>query len=233
MYYKLSNDFSVNDIESMQNLKFKFPDVFESRKLIDGLNEEILPVVLNNNQDAVDFAIWGLLPQNFKEDWSVFQNTGNTLNMTLSYALENDNYRDAMKHRRCCILTSGFFASYHLNGQVFPMYVYSGNNKVIALAGLYNITNDDFVTTTVLLRPSNNFMSNLHNLSNYMPVTLDLENIGQWLNDGWSTIAYNEVDDFDALNMKSHTIAKEFYKNNIVYETILEPVTYKNLSFNS
>jgi len=232
MFYKLANNFSVNDIEAMQSLKFKFPDAFESKPIIDGLNEEILPVVTNSQPDVVDFAIWGLLPQNFKDDWSVFQNTGNTLNMSVASVLESEIYNEVLSQRRCCILVSGFFASYYFDGEVFPVYVYSENHKFFALAGIYNVTDDGFITTTLLLRRANPHMTRLHNVSNRMPLVLGSENMHQWLNNGYSTIACDEVDDFNNLNMKSHTIAKEFYKNNIVFDSILNPVEYKNLSFN-
>jgi len=232
MYYKLSNNFAVNDIEESQGLKFKFPDAFESKPIIDGLNEEILPVVTNQRQDVVEFAIWGLLPQNFKEDWSVFQNTGNTLNMSVASVLESEIYSEVLLQRRCCILVSGFFASYYFDGEVFPIYVYPENQKYFALAGIYNKTDDGFITTTLLLRRANAHMSRLHNISNRMPIVLCSENMQHWLNNGYSTIVYDEVDDFDNLNMKSHTIAKEFYKNNIVFDSILNPVEYKNLTFN-
>lgn len=232
MYYKLSNDFVIDDIEVLGSLKFKFPDAYQERPLVDGLNEELLPVILDKNPDIVDFAIWGLLPQNFKEDWSVFQSTGNTLNMDLSAVLTDKVHQDILIQRRCCILVSGFFASFYNNGEVFPVYVYSNKSPVFALAGIYNITNDGFVTTTVLLKESNNYMIKLQNISNRMPITLDMENMRYWLSDEYGSIVYDGIDDFSQLDIKSHTIAKEFYKNNIVYDSILEPVQYQNLAPN-
>ncbi|MEM6517675.1 MAG: SOS response-associated peptidase family protein [Bacteroidota bacterium] len=230
MYYKLSNNFSIDDIEDFGYLKFKFPDAYQKRLIVDGLQEEVLPVILSENPGVIDFGIWGLLPQNFKEDWFVFQSTGNTLNTHTSTVLSNSYYNEVLLQRRCCILVSGFFASYYSNGEVFPIYVYSKKFPVISLAGIYNLTYDGFITTTVLLKKSNAYMSKLHNLSKNMPIIIGLENRSNWLNDGYHEIIHNNNDDFEVLQMGSHSIAKEFYKNNIIYDTILEPVQYENLT---
>jgi len=232
MYYKLSNNFVVDDIEDLGCLKFKFPDAFRSKPIIDGSNEEILPVITDQNEHKIDFAIWGLLPQDFKEDWSVFQSTGNTLNMHITDVIDDPNYNEVLRNRRCCILISGFFASYYSGGEVFPIYVYSSSTPIFTLAAMYNLTNDGFLTTTVLLKDTNKYMSKLHNVSKRMPIPLSVENMHSWLGEDFRAIAQNNVDNFSDLDIKSHSIAKEFYKNNIVYDSILEPVHYENLSIN-
>ncbi len=229
MYYKLSNNFTVKDLKEAHGLNFKFPDIFERRSIIDGLDEEILPVVLDKAPKTVDLGIWGILPQDFNDDWQVYQKVSNTLNLEIASIISNDHYGKVLQQRRCCILVSGFFGSYYQNGEIYPIYIYSGTSKVMALAAIYNITNDGFVTCSLVLKKANSYIKNIHNISDSMPMVMNVDHMSKWLGPNFTPLSCSGQDDFDTLDMKSHTIAKEFYKNNIIYDNILDPVTYTSL----
>lgn len=228
MYYKLSNTISRNSIESEVGLKFRFPDLYESSPIIDGLNEELLPIIIKNNSEAIEFGIWGILPEQYKEEWSDFQNIRNTLNLDVRSIDLNSDYHQALIHRRCAVVVSGFFASYNFQGQIYPVYVYPKKGEVFYLAGIYNVTYDGFITFTVLLEKNNYYVSKIHNISDSMPIILDNTHKDIWLSDDYSTII-GDNKSFDTLEFSSHTVAKEFYKNNILFDTVLEPVIYKDL----
>ncbi|WP_299226251.1 SOS response-associated peptidase family protein [uncultured Psychroserpens sp.] len=233
MYYKLSNSASLNVIEFSMDAKFRFPDVYKTSPIIDGLNEELLPVITNEKPETLEFAIWGMLPDNFRDEWSVFQKIRNTLNIDVRAINAHSDYKVALQERRCVVVVSGFFASYNYQGQVYPIYVYPEGDKVFSLAAIYNITFDGFITFSILLENSNYLMSKLHNISDSMPIVLDESHKDIWLGENYNTIIMGYNNSFEKLNFTSHTIAKEFYKNNILYDSILEPATYKDLIINS
>ncbi len=229
MYYRLSNNYTIDDIKKVYGLDFKFPSIYEEKLIIDGLNEAVVPMVSQELCNTVDFGIWGILPQNFKEDWSVFQSARNTLNLNIE-DIDGGNQNDQFGFdRRCCIMVSGFFASFYHKGLVYPIYVHSATKACFALAGVYNKTNDGFNTFTLLLKKSNSQMRRIQNISNHMPILLNQEGMSQWLNEGYHDILHNDYDNFGALKIKSHPIAREFFKNDIFYDSILEPVTYEKL----
>jgi len=229
MYYKLSNRYSFDIIESEIGIKFRFPDLFEASPIVDGLNEEILPIVTSENSDRIEYGIWGILPDDFKEDWQDFQKIRNTLNIDLRSIDEKSDYQDALENRRCVVLVSGFFASYNFQGQIYPIYIYPKNAKLFSLAAIYNVTNDGFITFTLLLEKSNFEISKLQNISDSMPIVLNDEHKDIWLGEHFEDITLGKNDSFKDLDFSSHPIAKEFYKNNILYNSILDPVIYKEI----
>lgn len=230
MYFRLSNNFIIEDVEKVYGLDFKFPSIYEKQLVIDGLRESILPIISNENVNTIDYGIWGILPQNFTEGWRMFQNVRNTLNLNIDDVIEGGQFGF---ERRCCILVSGFFASFFYQGEVYPIYVHSAKDNCFALAGIYSITHDGFKTFTLLLKKSNTDMRGVHNVSNHMPIVFNQDGVSQWLSEDYTDIIRDNYDNFSELNINSHPIAKEFFKNDIYYKSILEPVNYKKLTIKS
>ena len=124
MYYKLSTNVNLNVIESEMGVRFRFPDLYDAVPIIDGLNEELLPIITSENPEHIDFGIWGILPQNFKENWADFQNIRNTLNLDIRTIDSNSDYKEALEKRRCVVVVSGLFASFNFRGQIYPVYIF-------------------------------------------------------------------------------------------------------------
>ncbi|TXE10551.1 hypothetical protein ES711_01195 [Gelidibacter salicanalis] len=78
MFYKISNIANKDSIERKFQVSFQFPNLYEPKKLIEGLKESTVAVITNAEPDKVTYAIWGLLPENFEDNWSVFQDVFNT-----------------------------------------------------------------------------------------------------------------------------------------------------------
>ena len=83
MFYKISNIASRESIENKFDVSFEFPKIYKPQGLIDGLKESTIPVITISDPTKVTYAIWGLLPENFEDNWSVFQDVANTLNVKL------------------------------------------------------------------------------------------------------------------------------------------------------
>lgn len=227
MYYKLSNIANVEEMERVFGLPFKYPHIQAKNPLINGLDEEILPIITDKNTNQIQFGIWGILPQNYNEDWKVFQKTQNTLNFNIK-ELEYSNAFSIEK--RCVVIVTGFFLTYLSKGEIYPFYTYPKNKKPFALAGVYNTTLDGYNTVSLLLTDISPNAAKYHNISNRMPIVVSENNYRNWLSFGYKNILENPYKNFDDLNFQCHPIAREFYKNNILFESFLDPTDYESLA---
>lgn len=227
MYYKLSNIASVEELERAFEAKLKYPDVYLKKTLINGFDEEILPIITNNSLNELQYGIWGILPDNFIDSWQTFQSTYNTLNLSVNDV--NTSSLFSMQ-RRCIISVTGYFYSYFFEGELYPFYTYPKSKQAFALAGVYNITLDGYITFSLLLTEINDQAAKCHNINTMMPIIIAPDNHKTWLSDDYIYILNNTLKDFKALNFQSHPIAGEFYKNNITYKSFLDPVDYDSLA---
>lgn len=228
MFYKLSNTKDLLEIESAFDATFKYPLLYKTAPIINGLSEPSLPVITMKSPTTIDYAIWGLLPQNYKEDWKNFQKLTNTLNISADTVHHIDWINKMISHQRCVIIVSGFFTSYLYDGEVYPFYVYEKNHKPFALAGVYSILNDGFLSVSIVTSALRNELEHVHNLGHEFPIAMSEEHYKDWLSP-LMDLANNGLDQLTKLELKAHTISKEFYKNDIIYDTILEPAHYGGL----
>ena len=229
MFYKVSNTAKREKIEKEFELEFKYPEIYEPNPIINGLKESSLCVITSEKPYEINYGIWGVLPEKFEDEWSVFQNVSNNLNLN-SYDIDNNNWHlEALNKRRCLIIVTGFFTSYLYKGTVYPYYVFSALKEPISLAGVYNQIEDGFITCSPILCEANKFIKNIHNINNEMPLVIDKKMRNEWLDTNSNIDLDYFIKQNCALNLRAHTIAKEFYKNDIIYNSVLEPVQYNNL----
>ncbi len=227
MYYKLSNTSNIDDMETLFGSPFKYPNLHQKSVMINGLDEQSLPIITDSDTKQIQYGIWGILPQDFKEDWQVFQNAQNTLNLSLS-DIENSNMFSV--ERRCVAIVSGFFKTYIHDGELYPFYIYPKSRKPFAIAGIYNITNDGYITFSLLLAKQNLKTPNCKNLGNIVPVALASNHYQKWLSEDFQQLLENNNSNIDLLNFQCHPIAKEFYKNDILFDSLLDSTDYESLA---
>ena len=117
MFYKISNIASREFIEDKFNVTFEFPNLYKPKKTIEGLREATVAILTNKEPRLVKYAIWGILPEDFEDSWSAFQEIFNTLNVYIK-DLKNGNslYKNTLEERRCVILATGFYTTILNNG---------------------------------------------------------------------------------------------------------------------
>ncbi|UOB16727.1 SOS response-associated peptidase family protein [Abyssalbus ytuae] len=230
MYHKLSNIAARKSIEEEFGINFKYPKVYQPNSVINGLDESTLSIVTMKNPDQISYGIWGILPEFYEESWKEFQSVKNTLNLREIDLEEESWYSTALQTRRCVIIVTGFFTSYINNGNIYPYYVYSPFNKPFCLAGLYNILEDGFITCSLIVSKSNNFIRKIENISGFMPVAIPLEDYKYWLDSKTSLIKIKEfLQKPKPIKLKAHTITKDFYKENGENNSVLNIVSYQSL----
>lgn len=228
MFYKLSNTIDLLEIESAFDANFKYPLLYKTSPIINGLYEQSLPVITMNRPKQIDYAIWGMLPQNYKDGWASFQNLTNTLNIPLDKIKTLGWAHHLLDQQRCVIIVSGFFTSYVYDGEVYPFYVYNKHHKPFALAGVYSTLSDGFLSVSLISSTLRNELKHIHNLGKDFPIAMDCEDYEDWFNLNMDLPNYG-IEKIRKMELKAHTISKEFYKNDIIYDAILEPTTYGGL----
>jgi putative SOS response-associated peptidase YedK len=179
------------------------------------------------NHHVISPSIWGILPEGYKEDWSIFQNICNTLNVPISSMDKHLWYAKSLAIQRCLIPVTGFFTSYLKDGTIYPFYFSRTNGNPFCLAGIYNKTHDGFLSCSIITCKADDAINKVHNVGQTMPMILSSELQSAWLQEG---IEMNDIKEIlntpHDYQIKSYPIAREFYKNNISYDSMLEPVYY-------
>ncbi|WP_179336232.1 SOS response-associated peptidase family protein [Winogradskyella costae] len=228
MFYKLSSTANLKDIESVFNAQFRYPLLYNSKPIINGLSEQSLPIMRMNNSNVIEYAIWGMLPDNYNDGWDNFQNLTNTLNISIDKINELDWMKSSLVNKRCVVIVSGFFASYLYNGEVYPFYVYAKNRQPFTLAGVYSRLADGFMTVSLVTTTAGNGLKHVHNLGQDFPICMSANNYKEWLNIDLARSTDN-IENIKVADLKAHTISKEFYKNDIIFESVLDPAHYNDL----
>ena len=230
MFYKLSNIADRGELEKQFGIPLEYPELYTKQPIINGLNEENLMVILQEKPQVISIAIWGILPENFTDDWQMFQNVSNTLNVDAETLKLDRWYRDALYERRCLIMVTGYFATLLNKGKLYPYYVYSKSKKPFCLAGIYNRLTDGFVTCSVIISRNFGVKRNVEDIYSEGPIILNDYTSKKWLS---YDLSVEEIDDIlndpEIPELNAHPIAKEFYKNDIIYSGILDPVNYRNI----
>ncbi len=230
MFFRLSNAADLEQVEAMSGLPFKHPNLYRPRMLIDGLLESSISIITMNDPGVIDFAIWGLMPNGYKEDWLTFQNSFSSLNFSLDKIKDSIWIHDPLKKQRSLIIVSGFFTYLMKKGKLYPYYISLQNEQPFYLGSIYSTLEDGFLSTGLLTTNTDNFIKTYNNLSKSKPLILP-ESVAQtWLDPATriETIK-NIIQNPPKLKLRANPIASEFFKKNILYDSLLNPVHYEGL----
>ncbi|MBC8753136.1 SOS response-associated peptidase family protein [Kordia sp. YSTF-M3] len=181
MNYKLSNTASKTSLELTFGLSLKYPNIYKPQLVIDGLKEQSIAIITMDEPNAITEGIWGILPQDFQGDWRKFQKLKTTLHTNKEEISRNVLYKEALEKRRCLILATGFYIHHIVDTEIETYLVEKENAAPFALAGIYNILEDGFVTCSVINTEMNDLLSSKQNLYNYMPLEIPLLFKNIWL----------------------------------------------------
>ncbi|GEM_PF-609258 len=230
MCKKISNTIDKNTLECTFQATFRYGSLYRKQSVIDGGVECSLSIITQENPSKISFAIWGLLPSTYQDEWSYFQSVYDTLNCTVEELNSTPFFDTCLDNQRCLVLVSGFFI-YHLkNGVLYPYYVYHDEGLPISLGGVYTQLDDGFLTVALIMKESDAVIREIQNIENTMPLIIEQKDRSNWLNNTTSTEQIqNQLVSKQDHHLKAHPVAREFFKNNITYDTILEPMDYKNI----
>ena len=216
MIYKLSNIAETAEMEEEFGIPFRYPNLYRPNPVINGFHETNLSVVTMENKNEITFAIWGLMPHDFKEDWHIFQHNSNTLNVQMEELKSIAWMQDSFKQRRCLIIVTGFYTHHLENGNTLSYHIYQASKKPFYLAGTYNILNDGFLCTALMVSKTDPFVSSYHNISNLAPVIISKEKAGTWLDKKSAVDDLKEIiQNPKKIPLEAKQMTSEFFVNNL------------------
>lgn len=223
MFYKLSNTAKLSELEDFIEVKFEFPNIYKPNPIINGLNESNIPVITMEDLSKVRYGIWGMLPVDLEDNWDVFQNLTNTLNVQIDNLEESSSfYTEALDKRRCLLIVTGFFTSIIYEGKLIPYHVHMPNYRPFGLAGVYSRLEDGFLTCSLLIDQKKSALSNLPNMFEYEPIVVNKKNYSQWL-DQTSNFddAIEALKGSENLKLIANPVSKEFYDNDVIFSDLV------------
>jgi putative SOS response-associated peptidase YedK len=231
MFYKLSNTCKLEVIEREFHMKFRYPNLYEPKAMINGLGETNLPIITSETPNEINFAIWGILPEAYDDNWDTFQDVTNTLNTNIDDAhLNEEIYSKTLDKRRCLIIVNGFFTSKLRRGKLDMHHVHLKDYKPFCIAGVYNTIDDGFLTCSVLVTNSGLEYTGIPNLGKQQPLIFKKKDYKSWLN---SNLEFKDLEaltkSHDLYNFKSHPVKEAFYDNTKVYRLIINSNHYKSV----
>jgi putative SOS response-associated peptidase YedK len=173
-----------------QALKNRFKATFQEEikfspsNEVNGFTHPYLPIVTNEEPNALQLYQWGLLPQWAKDE--KFQQI--TLNAKLETIAEKPSFK-AVEFQRCLIPATGFYEWKWLDGKGKSKEKYLiqvENSPIFCFAGLWSKWIDPLSgilreTYTILTTEANPLMAEIHNSKKRMPVILDISAEEEWL----------------------------------------------------
>ncbi len=222
-------------LENHFAVPFKYPNIYKPAAVINGFNEETLSIITSEEPTVISFGIWGILPQQFQEDWQYFQSFTNTLHINDGMLHSEVWYKNALEHRRCLILVTGFFTAYLRKGIVYPYYVGRPSGAPFCMAGIYNYTEDGFITCSFLTVKKDRFMNKVHNISQEMPLILSGYLQRTWLSVNTELQEISKIIHHpNYINLQANPLRADFYKNpNALYDLdsfkLMEREYYKKI----
>jgi putative SOS response-associated peptidase YedK len=163
-------------------LPLKYPNIYKSRLVIDGLKEQSIAIITMDEPNYITEGIWGILPQGFEGDWEKFQKLKTTLHTNTEEISKTILYKEALEKRRCLILVTGFYIHQLIDNEINTYLVEKDTAAPFTLAGIYNILEDGFVTSTVINTEMNDLLASEKNIYDCMPLEIPLLFKNLWLN---------------------------------------------------
>ena len=224
----------------LNQISAKFPKTTEYDPYyhLNGFTHGSLQIIKMDDQETIHSAKWGLVPSWASHNVEAFRKKSNTLNARSESIFEKASFKESAESKRCLILADGFFEPHHENGQAIPYFCYQPSPEfpegdLFLFAGLYNKLEDNTLTTTILTTEANAFFTQVHNMQKRMPLILDAQYFGDWLDDGISNQYINELMaiGMDRKEFKAHPVSSDFYKKGIDTNKsyIIEPVEKNTL----
>jgi putative SOS response-associated peptidase YedK len=164
------------------------------------------PVVFRNSSNQARMMKWGLIPF-----WAKNQSIGyKMINARVESVARKSSFRKAFESQRCLVPASGFYEWQTTKEGKIPYYLYLKGHKLFAMAGLYDIWQDNenkLYTFTIITTESNNIVEPIHNR---MPAVLVKKDENVWLDkDTDDSKLKNLLKPYNKNDMQAYQVSKQ------------------------
>jgi len=220
-------------MEDWTQAAFKYPDLYKPQSIINGLDEVTIPIITIDKPTVLSLAIWGILPATYEGDWRTFQNTTNTLNIYKENLDTHLWYSDAVAVRRSLIPVTGYFTSCLKKGCLVTHRISRVDNKPFYLAGIYNTLEDGFITSSIIVGDTDDYIKKYQNIVPCMPIRINKKSKDLWLDKSAplakikKLLTTSNTDDFKATQVKN-----EFTSSSSTSEITLDSFPFRSFRNN-
>jgi putative SOS response-associated peptidase YedK len=137
-----------------------------------------IPAICSREPSRIKLLQWGLIPSwtRSTEDANIIRYK--TFNARAESVDNKPSFSGSIKSKRCIIPVSGFYEWQHAGRDKIPWYIFSAENEILSVAGLYdewteNSTGEVLGTFSIITTEANELMAQIHNSAKRMPVLLD------------------------------------------------------------
>jgi putative SOS response-associated peptidase YedK len=184
---------------------------------IEMMHWEFIPSYIKTSDALLHFRKGGINPKTGQKGFP-----HNTLNARGEDVLNKPTYKDAAVHRRCLVLSSGFYEWRHFTppggkDTAYPYYIGLKDQEYFFMAGIFNpwmdqSTGEMVNSFSILTTAANSLMEKIHNKKKRMPVILPEDLASNWIQ---ADLSINEIASLAKFQisddeMIAHTIRKDF-----------------------
>ena len=155
------------------------------------------PVVFEeNNKRILKNMRWGLIPS-WAKDNSFASKLINARSETIA---DKPSFKNLITTNRCVVLANGYYEWVNVDNKKHPYFIYSEENTMISMAGLWTEWRD-VVSFTIITKQSDKSISHLHHR---MPLILQEEKIDSYLD---KRNTFDDFVKFDDMKLKYHQVS--------------------------
>lgn len=195
-----------------------------------------MPAICSDNPGSVRLLKWGLIPPWIKTMEDAEEIRFKTFNARSESVENKPSFSTSFKSKRCIIPVKGFFEWQHVGKKKIPWYIYSSEDEIFTLAGLFNDwaetkTGEVVSTFTIITTDANEMMAEIHNSRKRMPVILGRAEEKRWID---VSITISEATEMlkpcSSQILKAHTISPLISDRNANRNSpqLIEPFNYKS-----
>ena len=177
-----------------------------------------VPIITNDEQNVIQMARWGLIPNWAKDDkFSSINARSESLN-------EKPMFKKPLAKHRCIIPANGF---YEWNKDKTPFYFKLSSNNLFAFAGVFDMwkSPDGIIKSfSIITVPPNDIVNKIHDR---MPAILDKENYKNWLS---GNKLMELLVPYPSYNMESYEVNRIVNSPKIEGEHLIKPFIKKQSS---
>ena len=245
---------------------YKFLNLLLLEGFSYGKSAVLKPIPGKEDFDIVQME-WGFIPpymktredvdkmrRDYKDEAGRFRPPLTMLNAVSEEMLAKGKiYRDAALHRRCLVLSSGFYEWRHVNrinkrtgeplktADKFPYFISLKDRPYFFMAGIWQpwtdkVTGEYIETFAIVTTAANKLMEQVHNSKKRMPTILNEDLAYEWLFGDLDESRITEIGrtQFPWEKMEAYPIAKDFRNAGDPMERaeydkeVLSPIEWKN-----
>ena len=139
---------------------------------------------------------WGLIPS-WVNDNSFASKLINARSETIA---DKPSFKKLITTNRCVVLANGYYEWVNVDNKKHPYFIYSEENRMISMAGLWTEWKD-VISFTIITKKSDISISHLHHR---MPLILQEEKIDSYLD---KKNTFDDFIKFDDMKLKYHQVS--------------------------